>query len=271
MLKPGVVGIQFRGQASVYACLKANLAGVMKIGRKLLLLGTLILGLGQGIGRSQTYYYTGPITGYIDAELTPGGHGQGGFQATFGTITETLYYDPIAQTLEQIGFITVSPFNGSFNITSGPFPIVVMGSATATVGNSGSIPFDITFAGAGIGTYSTGPSLLVPVSGSGIYNGQPFSGNWNLYMNLGLDISAVSPTSLTFTEHPVSGPSLGESPGQPVIPGTDLSTGNNDNNYFYSWSQNSIQAMAVPEPDSISLLAFGVSALALLRPRLRSR
>jgi hypothetical protein len=266
-VKSSVVINQFKGQVGVFAYLKEEYMGVMKIGRTLQLVGILAFGLGQGIGHSQTYYYSGPITGFIDAELTPNGLGQGGIGVTFGTVIETLYYNPESQTLEVAGSVALNPYNGSFNISSAPFQQPESGSATLTVGDSGSIPFDMTFPSAGVGSYSGG-NLLISVSGSGIYNGQAFSGNWNLEMNLGLDISAVSPTSLIFTEHPVSGPGYGASHGEPVIPGTDLQTGNNDGTYGYSWSQNSIVAVAVPEPNPLSLLALGVSALASLRLRL---
>ena len=244
----------------------------MKISRTLQIVATLILGLWPVTGHAQTYFYSGPVSGYIDAELTPEGFGEGGFAVIFNTLTESLYYNPVAQTVEESGSVTYGPSSGTFNISSdflsGPQE---SGTATLTVGNNGSVSFDQTW---NVYNGYTALNLLFPVSGSGIYNGQAFAGSWNIGFTLYTKISAVSPTSLTFSEFGnADGTPMGaEHQGpNPVIPGTDLNVGNDDSTYYYGWSLGPVVAMAVPEPNSIALLVIGLTALAFLRPRLRLR
>lgn len=68
------------------------------------MLATLILGLGlaNGQAQSETYYYSGPVngandgSGFTEVDLSPNG-GSGGFVADFGTLTETITYNPTAE------------------------------------------------------------------------------------------------------------------------------------------------------------------------------
>jgi hypothetical protein len=241
----------------------------MKISQTLQIVATLILGLGPVSGHAQTYYYSGPVSGFTEVDLTPGAGSIGGFRTYFGTLTETLYYDPVTLTIREVGSVTVSPFSGSFDIVgtdppfSGPHGEgVVLGSATLTVGNSGSFSFDRTG-----GLFPNGASdLLVPVSGFGIYQGQEFSGSWNIDLyRLATSIDAISPTSLTFSEFN----EWNGRGGAVVMPGIGrggLIDGTSDGVYYYSWQLNSAVA-TVPEPNSLSLLVLGLSALAFLRRR----
>ena len=242
----------------------------MKFTRTLQIVGILILGLGQVTGHSQTYSYSGPVSGWTEVDLTPSGYGdRGQFVTTFGTLTETLYYDPVAQTLREVGSVTVNPASGSFNIDGNSFVYPYTweyGSATLTVGNNGSFSFDhttfdVTPGGGGIGLSSQASELHVPVSGSGIYNGQAFAGSWNIDLLVGTEISALSRTSLTFSEFRASGADH----GVPVVPGTDLCDAISDGTYYWSWGLDSAVATAVPEPNSLLLLGLGLSALAFLR------
>jgi hypothetical protein len=240
----------------------------MKISHTLQITATLILGLGPVIGhaQTQTYYYSGPISAWSELDLSPAGLGYDspGYEITFGTLTETLYYNPVAQTLEQVGSVTVSPASVSFNIEGSIFTPGESGSATLTVGNNGTVSFDNTIAGFAFGSGAEGWAFSVPVSGSGIYNGQAFSGGWNIYFELFTEPVAVSPTSLTFTET-----SLGslDDQGSYVIPGTDLKDAVSDGTYSYSWQQEDAVATAVPEASSPALLGLGLSALAFMRRR----
>ena len=240
----------------------------MKTYGTLQIVATLILGFGLVTGHSQTYYYSGPVSGYTEVGLTPGSGAVGGFLASFGTLTETLQYDPMAQILEEVGSVTVNPSIGSFNIVgnappfSGPHgELTMLGSANLTVGNNGSFSFDRT-----IQLSFGGGDLLVPVSGSGVYAGQAFAASWNIDLhNIGTQIIAVSPTSLTINEQNVTG-----GYGEYVIPdigGTGLCDGTSDGEYYYSWQLDNVVAMAVPEPNFLALLVLGLSALAFLRPR----
>ncbi|MGO8698574.1 MAG: hypothetical protein ACLQVY_12735 [Limisphaerales bacterium] len=244
----------------------------MKMRPVLRTLVAVILSLGSEAGYSQiqTYYYSGPVSGYTDVELTPGGAGYGGFSTSFGTVTETLYYSTVYNTLQQIvGSVTVNPSSGSFDIQSGPFyPPSDSGSATITVGNNGSFSFDILPNGS---STFTGP-LLVPVSGSGTYNGQSFSGNWDIDIPMVTYLTAATPTSLTFSQSGFQG----AQPGQDVIPGTNLRDANSDDTYYYSWQVSDAVATAVPDPPctmisgALLLLPLGSSGFRLLRHKFQS-
>ena len=151
---------------------------------------------------SSFYSYSGPISGYTDVDLTPGGLGIGGFVANFGTINETLYYNPTAETLREVGSVTVNPANGSFNI-NGSFFEPGSGSANLTVGNNGGFSFDDTCNFMLPGLFDS--TLLVPVSGSGTYDGQAWAGSWNLDLQLAEQILAKLPQHRSPLANRVSG------------------------------------------------------------------
>jgi hypothetical protein len=256
----------------------------MKISRSLKIVATFILlELGQAIGQAQieTYSYSGPLGGNVEVALTPGPGYVNGFVADFGTISETLTYNPVAQTLQEKGSVTLSPpASGSFNIYDSLQLNTVVGSATLTVGNNGSFSFDSLFSNDspfGSSLPFLGTELLVPVSGTGTDNGQAFAGNWNIQLPLTIDIISASPTSLTFSQYGNNGLGrLSEAPSQGVVqvPGliNGLQDGSDDDNYFYEWDQDSIVATALPEPgtmivDAMMLLPFGAGTMRMLRKR----
>jgi hypothetical protein len=238
---------------------------IVKFARTLQISATLILGLVPISGHSQIYYYSGPVSGYIQVGLTPAPGYIGAFVASCTTLTETLYYDPIAQTLEEVGTVTLSPYSGSFNMvevvgTEPTGPGGVVGSATLTVGNNGIVSFDNYQDINGGAFYSP---LLIPVSGSGIYQGQAFSGSWDIAIpSIETQIIAASPTSLTFSEFNVG---MGAPYGIPVLDG--LMTGTDDGTYYVGWQVNSIVATAAPEANFISILGLGLLGLAFMRRR----
>jgi hypothetical protein len=235
----------------------------MKISRTLQIAATLIFCLGQVTGYSQIYYDSDPVSGWTEAALTPEGLGDGDYVTDFGTLSGTFYYNPAAQTLQETGSVTVSPSIGSFNIGGGPIAPGT-GSATLTVGNNGSFSFDMTYQYEGnfYNGYDFTSTLSVPVSGYGIFNGQEFAGSWNLLIPIDLQISAASPTSLTFSEENANGATSGSI----VVDGTDLVDGNSDTTYEYQWGVSGV-ATAVPEPTTLVLMAMMLVPLALLRRR----
>jgi hypothetical protein len=238
----------------------------------------LCLGLGafSGVAQTQIYIYSGPISGFTDVNLTPNGLGIGGFEADFRTINETLYYNPLAQTLQEVGTVTLSPSSQSINISSSGFQNVGSGSATLTVGTGGSFSFNTTFTSVGS---SSDPiaNLLVPVSASGSFNGHAFSGSWDLDLPLVLTSFSASPTSLTFSEAQFPNPYPGQSgaqQGQTVltVPGTsvNLADGESDGTFDYEWQQDPVAEAVAPVPDNentMAMLAFGLFALVFFRRR----
>lgn len=249
----------------------------MKIHQTFQVVAALILMMGSVTGQSQiqAYYYSGPVIGYTEVDLTPSSGYSGGFSVTFGTLTEILYYDPVTQTVtNEVGSLSFSPASGSFDIVRfSPWPQAVVGSANLTVGDNGSFSFNRTPAPSIFGNPSRSSILHVPVVGYGSYEGQAFSGSWNIDISLNLTVDAVSSESLTFSE--LAGNSaygLGASGGYVVIPGIGptggLKNGTDDGTYYYRWQLDHVEATAVPEPNSIALSGLGLLALTLLRRRL---
>jgi len=75
----------------------------------LIITAAVLLGFGKVTGQSLPYYNSSPVSGSVEAALTPEGMGDGDFVATFGTLTETLYYDSAAQTLQAERTVTLGP------------------------------------------------------------------------------------------------------------------------------------------------------------------
>ncbi|MGD0812269.1 MAG: hypothetical protein ABSA83_01585 [Verrucomicrobiota bacterium] len=239
----------------------------MKITEVLRIMATLVIGLVPigGLAQIQTYHYSGAVNGWADVDLSPSGLGAGGFEATFGALSETLYYNPTAGTLEQVGSVTVNSSSAPVNIQGSIFA-PGEGSATLTVGNNGSVSFDDIFTGVSLGGPETGTTMLVPISASGVYDGRAFTGNWDIDIQNYLTIDAVGPTSLTFSEASLDSFSAGQ--GVSVVSGTDLRDATSDDTYYYSWDVDALAVTAVPdEANSLALLGLGLSALALFRRR----
>jgi hypothetical protein len=217
----------------------------MKLTHTLQFLAALGLGIGQASGSVQVYYYNGPLSGRVQVALTPGPGYEGAFLADFVTLTETLYYDPVAQTLREVGFVTLTPVSESFEILdcspSEAEPTEV-GSASLTVANNGYVSFNSFAQGSG-GVFSR--TLVVPIRGSGVYLGQRFTGTWNIEIPLVTQIDTATWTSLTFSQQ-----SYGNGPGQDVVFTNkgDLMDGTSDGTYGWSWDLNAVTAPASPKP-----------------------
>jgi len=209
-------------------------------------------------GALQDYSFTAPISGYAEIDLSFGADSVGGGVTTFGTLTETLYYDPIAQTLRQVGSVSVSPSSISTTMTGGLFYPGLSGTANLTVGDgSGEISFDTGTQYINSYNGDVGWSLAIPISGTCAVdnNGRLTTGQVNYSENpyLITDLISESPSSLVLSEQDLTG----ASPGGPVanIGGVTLFDGVSDNTYYYGWSVGQITATAVPEPDRLALFA----------------
>jgi hypothetical protein len=258
----------------------------MKQGTKALNLGLvavvcLLIAFGFVVtGHCQTYFVSTPVSGYCSVDVMnfdgqPTGRGAG-FFATFGTLNETLYYDSVANTLRQVGSITVSP-TSTVNLQFAAMgQMVGTNWLTAQVSVSlqlaGPISFETPAKGGNLSAFS------FPVTGSWTLDtgGDEYTGplNYSLEVWFTTEISSVTSTSLTFSQRTFmpheTGPSLGG-----VIASNrfrlNLRGGIGDGTYDTSWSVGPVTAVVVPEPSTWSMLAMGaVGLLGGLRLRRRS-
>ncbi|MGO9204482.1 MAG: hypothetical protein ACLQM8_28505 [Limisphaerales bacterium] len=203
------------------------------------LVAAFFLGIGQASGVVQVYYYSGPVSGWLEAALAPA-PGYGGFVAEFGTLTETLYYDPVAHTLRIAGSITVGPSKGYFDM--GNTLDETVGSATLTVGHGGVVSFDYLTTYDGVRFKGT---LLVPVKGVGVYEGKRFNRGWHVSIPLDTQIIAVSSKSLTFSQFAFAGG--GEAKEVISTDEGDLWDGSSDLTYGLGYNLDSVVASVVPK------------------------
>src|ERR1035437_6178601 len=132
----------------------------------LLIVVTLFIQVAPSRG-IQAYSYSGPVDGWADVALNEVSGSSGGYRTTFGTLAETLYYDPVALTFREVGSLTISPSSGSFDITRFTPFYGIVGSVALNVGDNGIFSFDFTSSRISDGAFWG--TLLVPVSGVGIY------------------------------------------------------------------------------------------------------
>jgi hypothetical protein len=225
------------------------------------------LGSKSGHENIEDYSYSGPVNGTSDVGLNPGGGYLGAIESHFGNISESVYYNPVAQTIEEVGTLTVTPYMGSFDMTRIFGSPSTVGSATLTVGNNGVVSFDTIFSADGGGFYSG--LFDLPVSGQGNYNGQSFDTTWNIELPMTIDLLNSSQNSLTFTQSPNgSGSPFGSVFGSPVIDGLWDGAGG-DNTIHYSWLQESVVARISDEASSLFLSGLSVLSLAIFRRRCR--
>jgi hypothetical protein len=135
----------------------------MDFAKKNKIVASFLLGLASQLsGYSQTYYITAPLTSGIDRKGAPpiciqDANYTGMINLTWQTLTATVYLDPGAQTIRQVGFASVvaSATNITFNenrqITNNfPNPPTII-PATVTV--------NIALAGGGF-SFDTGPQPI---------------------------------------------------------------------------------------------------------------
>lgn len=259
----------------------------MKIIKSFQTLAFLLSGLGIPlVGRAQTYSYSGAISGGFEMLLwDQSGPGAGenpnpyicGCFCQFGTLTETIYLDPIAGTIRQTGFISVSPASASRVIDDsrlaedGSIPATLTLNLAVT---GGGISFDtgpLHYAyDPGFNNVISGPEGIPPVAFNGSYSwttgGQTYTDTFNYQLAFGLELydqfSISDPTSLSFSSQQEGG-TIGEIvAGATASNGLVLSlvSGGSDHASHAYWT-GGIAATMIPEPDCVSLFGLGLSTL----------
>jgi hypothetical protein len=238
----------------------------------------------QWSARAQTYVYqvTAPINGWFQqGAADPANYWKGvGCIFDFGTLSETVCYNPSANTLQQIGSITLgsSGFSGSFEDDKDVGGNLVQGTVSvAYTLNNGN---DIVMFNSGVHTIGANPTMgwSIPFSetitlttGGQVYSGtiagtipeandvtsvSQFTPNSIVlsqgYQNLSMDIG--SQFSLNFDAADGWAGRIFDGLGDGSLP------------YFYSVSPTT--AFAVPEPDSL-IFVLGTLAIQMLVNRHR--
>ena len=225
---------------------------------------------------AQIYTLSAPVSGRSEVDLSFGPGSSGSMRTSFGTLTETLYYDPFAQTLRQVGSVNLNPPSGSFSMEYfawlGPSSSPPTGTAKLTIGlGTGLLTFDSGTQPVSPGANQCFWTLSLPVSGvcTIVNNGQTNSGlvNYSVDLSLATIVLSASPTNLVISESATAG-AIGATKVADVG-GVALYNGTDDNIYYYSWNLGSVTATPTPEPGSLVLLGFGATMLAFLRRRQR--
>jgi hypothetical protein len=274
-------------------------------------------------GHCQTYALSAPITGAMtmSAQDLNGPTGStGSFQLNFSTLTETIYLNPVAQTIEQVGTISATPSASSLSFQEvQQIPGVFPNPPTSVTGN---VTVALAPTGGGL-SFDTGPQPVTWNASDGAYTfdgsvsgfnnlvgsyslvtgGQTFSGSFTYQLSLKQSqfgpltpsaFNAVSttgyPNTLTLGGLGGGGGELGLFQSSPSVVANvtatngfnmALSVGDRSSvngagesgwgvGEFLEWSSpGTVTATElVPEPTSLSLLAFGILGIIFLRRRL---
>jgi len=223
---------------------------------------------------SQTYRFSAAVVGgsyanygftEVDLAFGPGSYDSNNRDAIFGTLNETLYYNPVADTVCQVGTVSVDPTNFSFAITSrGPHSSY--GSADLNLSGDSTLAFDTGTMNLDGGQQApmslaipvTGTVSLVDIAQSGNnYTTNTYNGPISYCFDINIDttIQSASQQALTVSEYGQAGPE-----GELVsVGGINLYTGaGGDNTSRYSWSVPTVTAEAVPEPNLLTIFGCGL-------------
>lgn len=243
---------------------------------------SICLGL-SSLSQAQVYQFTAPIDGFQSAGIFENGRSPSQFGAggilTFGTLTETIFYDPVAHTMREVGSFTISPtslYAGRSDDrvnTSGILIPAYMSVAYTFNGGNNTVSFDTgvkNLQDRGNGQFSSGGPLnwVIPYSaywtlttGSQDYYGW-FSGSYHLEGLKDTKISQITPDSLviqqgnnrhTDYDHPSQNYSITANGINYIISNEHF-----DNTTCQEYYVAPVTAFAVPEPGSLMLFTLGV-------------
>ena len=255
-------------------------------------------------GRSQIYTLTTPVTGSAELSLSysqpPGPLVRIFDRADFGTLTETIYFDPLNLTVRQIGSVSVTYLVQTNTRTLSQ----VIGGQTVT----GQLITGQALTGGAV-SFDTGvvplvwddqihafrkainghPPLIgnIPVSGSFSLNtgGQTYAGDFNYSIRDDFQVFSVFATNSNpallsmrgfggstfgnqqagfyFSDHP--GGLTNFTAGNGLV--LSLFTGASDATDFLTWSAGPVNATVVPEPVALPFVGLAAVGWAFVRRR----
>jgi hypothetical protein len=285
-----------------------NEEGSMKIQKAVRIAVVCLVGIGIPlIGQCQTYTLSTPISGSLTMSAEDLNTGNsGGVYFNFSTLSETVYINPVAATIEQWGTIngTLSAPNFSFQdvqqFGTFPSPITsVTGAVTVALAPPlGGISFDTgpQPISLGSGAYSFSGNLPMTLGGmfSGSYSvvtgGQTYNGLFSYQLNeneltiyyppntfdtvstagypnsIALSgLSQTGPGGFSASPNPVSTVTAADGLQVELHVGAFSTSGSSEVELFNWASPGTITATElVPEPTTLSLLAFGMCGIIVL-------
>jgi hypothetical protein len=259
-------------------------------GRKLpLILGSLLFAVLPS--RSQEYSIATPVNARLQLAVMDYAFQDGGSPSvgasTFiqvSALTGTLYYDAAAQTIQQVGSISLDgPANVSLSFDE---HVHINGEPqSATVTLDFSLPTTLSFDtgvqplnGSGNSFYFTAPAVPIYGTYSILAGEETLSGTFSydlLFPTCLAQIGDVTATDMTLTE----GPSSYNFRGWRITSGLmatngmtfNLVGGISDGTYSSSWELDPATATAVPEPGCGAFVILGLAVLAAGRWRCAGR
>jgi hypothetical protein len=239
---------------------------------KFLALATIFINITlSSPGQDYEYQFTAPITGQFQQGAWDLSYGQGiGQLFYFGTLTETVYYNPTANTLDQIGSFTLSAteFSGSFQdnkvISGSVIPATVSVVYILNGGNS-TVSFNSGFLSVGANpamdwSIPFTESITVTTGGqnySDILSGSIPEGNTIT------SISQFTPESIVLSQGYNSDyAQIFDSSDVDIVSASDgwfgdIFDGVDDGSLIETYNVGPVTANAVPEPGSWTMFSLG--------------
>ena len=239
--------------------------------------------------QGQTYSFSAPVTGSCDldvmdySDFSSGQFAHATSQISLNTLTETMYYDPVNQTLRQVGSVSLNgPANVSLSFVANAMsPQTGTASVTVDFSFPAVLSFDTTcqsLSGANNEFILAPPTIPVTGIYSILAGGQTLTGSfdYSLYFpSLVTDVSDLTPTALAISQTPI-GPTGFPAPdiarGITADNGMqfNLVGGVSDGTYRSSWSLNPAAVNTIPEPEVWQIFSLGLFVLGLGACRAKS-